>query len=240
MTITFITFRKTKDKLFICGKRELYCVIMTVRTTMRQAVQVEFREVNTTGVFLAHTEANRKTSVALLKQNGFRALTYQEALVKIDQNPELKEQLKGKWFYLDGKGSALSGYYTFDERGDLTKGQSDIEKTVYVWKGNQTLSLDVRADDYARIYEGRFYLNASFSPDYAARVVVGVKDAHEVGTPKIEVAPAEEGIKLTGVTTKQLTALLRGSAQELSNVEAFGTDSLPQTRMLVEALRIKE
>lgn len=214
---------------------------MAVRTTTRQTVQVEFREVNTTGVFLAHTEANQKTSMALLKQNGFRALTYQEALVKIDQNPELKEQLKGKWFYLDGKGSEPSGYYTFDGKGDLTKGQSDIEKTVYVWKGNQPLSLDVHADYIARIYVGRFLLFADYSPDSAARVVVGVRDAHEVGTPKIEVAPAEEGVKLTGVTTEQLTALQRGSAQELSKVaEAFGTGSLPQTRMLIEALRIKE
>ncbi len=181
-------------------------------------MQVEFREVNTTGVFLAHTEANQKTSVALLKQNGFRALTYQEALVKIDQNPELKEQLKGKRFYLDGKGSALSGHYTFNGKGELTQGKGDIEKTVRVYKGNQPLSLFVHTDNGARIDMRRFYLYAGNSPDNAARVVVGVKDAHEVGTPKIEVAPAEEGIKLTGVTTEQLTALLRGSAQELSKV----------------------
>ncbi len=214
---------------------------MAIRTTTRQAVQVEFREVNTTGVFLAHTEANQKASMALLKQNGFRALTYQEALVKIDQNPELKEQLKGKWFYLDGKGSALSGYYTFNGKGELTQGKGDMEKTVCVWNGNQPLSLDVHSDYDARVSERRFYLDAYDSPDDAARVVVGVKDAHEVGTPKIEVAPAEEGVKLTGVTTEQLTSLLRGSAQELSRVaEAFGTESLPQTRMLIEALRIKE
>ena len=214
---------------------------MAVRTRTRQSVQVKFREVNTTGVFLAHAGADQKTSMALLKRNGFRALTYQEALVKIDQNPELKEQLKDKWFYLDGKGSAISGYYTFDEKGELTQGKGDIEKTVYAYSGKNPLSLGVRTDYNASIYGRRFGFDAYSTPDNAARVVVGVKDAHEAGTPKIEVAPAEEGIKLTGVTTEQLTALLRGSTQELSNVsKAFGTDSLPQTRMLIEALRIKE
>jgi hypothetical protein len=81
----------------------------------KETVQVEFKEVGTTGVFTAHIEADQKNSMNLLQQNGFRALTYQMHM-KIDQNPELKEQLKGRWLYLDGKGSELSGFYIFNEK----------------------------------------------------------------------------------------------------------------------------
>jgi hypothetical protein len=214
---------------------------MALRTRAKETVQVEFREVNASGVFLAQTEANQKNSMSLLQQNGFRPLTYQEAIVKIDQNPELKEQLKGKWFYLDGKGSQLSGYYTFNDKGELTQGKGDIEKTVYVWKGSQPLSLYVRTDVDARDLVRRFLLSAYLEPSVVASVVVGVRTGHEVATPKIEVAQTEEGVKLTGVTTEQLMALQRDSAQELSKVaDAFGSEALPKTRMLVEALRIKE
>lgn len=215
--------------------------MMATATRAKETVQVEFREVSKTAVFVAQTEANQKTSMSLLQQNGFRPLTYQEAIVKIDQSPELKEQLKGQWFYLEGKGSALSGYYTFNDKGELTQGKGNIEKTVYVWKGNQPLSFVVHSDDCARSFEGRYYLDAGIVPSVVAPVVVGVRIGHEVATPKIEVSNTEEGVKLTGVTSEQLIALQRDSVQELSKVaEAFGSESLPKTRMLVEALRIKE
>lgn len=215
--------------------------MMATATRAKETVQVEFREVSKTAVFVAQTEANQKTSMSLLQQNGFRPLTYQEAIVKIDQNPELKEQLKDKWFYLDGKGSQLSGYYTFNDEGELTQGKGDIEKTVYVWKGNQPLSLGVRTVVIARGGERRYVLIADVDPSNVAPVVVGVRAGHEVATPKIEVSNTEEGVKLTGVTSEQLIALQRDSVQELSKVaEAFGSESLPKTRMLVEALRIKE
>jgi hypothetical protein len=153
----------------------------------KETVQVEFREVGTTGVFMAHTEANQKNSMNLLQQNGFRALTYQEALTKIDQNPELKEQLKGRWLYLDGKGSELSGFYIFNEKGELTKisgpailkkGQGDLEKIVFVLKGSQPLSLLVQTDDFARYGGFRFGLYATYGQSVVAGVVVGVRVGH--------------------------------------------------------------
>ena len=61
------------------------------------------KEVGKIGVFINQTEANHKDSMCILQQNGLRPLNYKEALVKIDQNPELKEQLKGKRFNIDGK-----------------------------------------------------------------------------------------------------------------------------------------
>jgi hypothetical protein len=153
------------------------------------SVQVEFREVGTTGVFMAHTEANQKNSMKLLQQNGFRALTYQEAFITIDKNPELKKQLKGKWFYLDGKGwTEQSRFHTFNENGELAKGKGNIlvylpsskaglEKTVYVLKGSQPLSLLVHTDDFARYGGFRFLLPATYSKSASdvAGVVVGVE-----------------------------------------------------------------
>ncbi len=159
---------------------------MATARRAKETVQIAFREVNASGVFIAQTEANQKNSMSLLKQNGLRPLTYQEAIIKIDQNPELKEQLKGKWFYLDGKGSQLLGYYTFNDKGEFTQGKGDIEKTVYVYKGSQPMSLDVYMDDDAFFSERRFLLYANDGPHYVASVVVGVPAGHEMATPKIE------------------------------------------------------
>ena len=153
----------------------------------KETIQVEFREVGTTGVFMAHTKANQKDSMNLLQQNGFRALTYQDALMKIDQNPELKEQLKGRWLYLDGKDSELSGFYIFNEKGELTKisgpailkkGKGDLEKIVFVLKGSQPLSLLVQTDDFARYGGFRFGLFATYGQSDIAGVVVGVRVDH--------------------------------------------------------------
>jgi hypothetical protein len=151
----------------------------------KEKVQVEFREVGTTGVFMAHTKANQEKSMNLLKQNGFRALTYQEAFIKIDQNPELKERLQGRWLYLDGKGSENSGFYMFNEKGELTKiagpsilkkGKGDLEKIVFVLKGSQPLSLLVQTDDFARYGGFRFGIYATYGHSDVAGVVVGVRD----------------------------------------------------------------
>ena len=148
----------------------------------KETVQVEFREVGNTGVYIAHTEANQEKSMNLLQQNGFRALTFQEALLKIDKNPELKERLKGRWLYLDGKGSELSGFYMFNEKGELSKisgpailkkGKGDLEKIVFVLKGSQPLSLLVATDDFARYGGFRFGLYATYGHSDVAGVVVG-------------------------------------------------------------------
>ena len=148
----------------------------------KETVQVEFREVGTTGVYIAHTEANQINSINLLEQNGFRALTFQDALIKIDRNPELKEQLKGRWLYLDGKGSELSGFYIFNDKGELSKisgpailkkGKGDLEKIVFVLKGSQPLSLLVQTDDFARYGGFRFGIYATYGHSDVAGVVVG-------------------------------------------------------------------
>ena len=210
----------------------------------KETVQVVFGEVSNTGVFIAKIEANHKDSMSILRQNGLRPLTCSEALVKIDQSPKLKEQLKGLWFYLDGKGSALSEFCTFNDKGELRQGKGDIEKTVWVFYGDLPLKLYVPyIDNDARIIGRRFDLYANTYPNLVARVVVGVRPDHEMATPKIEVAqtgkPGE--ITLSGTSLDTFKTLLRGAEQELSKLtEALDSENMPYTRMLVEALRIKE
>jgi len=154
---------------------------------VKETIQVEFREVDTTGVFIACTQANEENSKKLLNQSGFRALTYQEALTKIDKNPELKEQLKGRWLYLDEKGSELSGFYIFNEKGELIKiagpailkkGKGDLEKIVFVLKGSHPLSLLVQTDDFTRYGGFRFGIYATYGHSDVAGVVVGVRCSH--------------------------------------------------------------
>ena len=210
-----------------------------------QKTQTAFKELKTSmgwKVFTADVNANHSKSMKLLEDNGLRPLTRQEALVIVDQNPELKQQLKGKWFYLAGKGAEESGYHTFNRKGNLTEGKGDIEKTVYVYRGFSPLSLIVHEDDVARNLVRRFVLYAYVDPSDAAPVVLGIRAGHEVAAPKIEVAPAApESITLTGVSIEALKELHRASADELEAVSGvFGPESLPNTRKLVDALRIKE
>ncbi len=168
---------------------------MAVKIIAIKTTHVEFKEVGTSGVFIAQTVANQEDSMAILKQNGFRALTYQEALVKIDQNPELKVQLKDELFYLSGKGHQLSGYYIFNDKGEIKitqYGKGDLEKTIYVCKGNQPLSLYVRTDSAACGVGRRYYLDANVSPDRVAQVVVGVAEDREAAAPKIDIELVKE------------------------------------------------
>ena len=218
--------------------------MMATITKAAEKVKEEFREVGNTGVFIARTVANHKDSMSILKRDGLRALRPQEAFVKMDKNQELKKRLEAQQFYLDGKGSALSGYHTFNEKGELTQREGEIEKNVRFLeglKGPQPLLLTVYGDDSASLFSGRFCLNANLDPSSVAGAVVGVHIGSEAAAQKIEVSNVEEGVKLTGVTTERLMALQRDSVQELSKVTGvFGSESLPKTRKLVEALRIKE
>ena len=184
---------------------------MAFRTRTRETAQVAFREIGNSGVSIAFTNANHKDSMSLLQQNGLRAMTYQEAPVRLSKDKNSKEQLKGNWFWLAGEGTELSGYYIFNNKGELTKGKGHIENTVYVWKGSQPLSLSVRSDDDARIYEGRYYLYAYDSPDDVATVVVGVRDAHEVGAPQ-----------KADVTSTARSELLKGARNELTALSENG------------------
>ena len=124
---------------------------------------------------IINERADFKRSRIIALKHGLRLLSLKIALIEINKDKQLKQRLKGEWFYLDGKGSQLSGYYTFNDNGELTKGKGDIEKTVYVWKGKQPLSLGVHSVYNARLNGWRFLLNAFNVPQVVASVVVGFK-----------------------------------------------------------------
>ncbi len=124
---------------------------------------------------IINQEADYENTLSILKENKLRPLTYQEALVSIDKDLELKNKLKGKWFYLQGKGLDKEGYHTFNNKGNLKEGKGNMEETIYLWSGKNPLSFGVRSDYGALINGRRFGLSASNSPDSVAGVVVGVQ-----------------------------------------------------------------
>jgi len=142
------------------------------------ATAAQFKEMKSLGksIFMLEQGADHANSMRILDENGLRPLTSQEALTHISKTPELKNQLRGKWFYIAGKGLKEDGLYTFDKEGNLKeigKEKPSYEKTVRGWKGNRPLSLYV---NYSSLYGRRFYLRADEVPDDVARgVVVGIR-----------------------------------------------------------------
>lgn len=151
-------------------------------TEAKQRTGTPFKEVGATGVFVyVELFENYARSMELLKQNGLRPLTYQEALVLIDRNPELKEQLKGSWFYLNGKRPKISGFrtrafYTFDNEGQLSEGNLDKEKMVDFRWGTNPSSFGVVSEDSVSHGRARFFIDAESTPLLCAPMVVGVWD----------------------------------------------------------------
>jgi hypothetical protein len=102
------------------------------------------------------------------------------ALALLDAKPQIKSFINENhveygWFHTGAIGIEKSGTYTFDENGKLTEGQGDIEKTVYIRKGNNPLSLLVYSDFFATSTHQRFSLIADDSIRYVAPMVVGFK-----------------------------------------------------------------
>lgn len=122
------------------------------------------------------TKANHSNSMEFLEKAGLRPLKYQEALQLLMNDETLKNSLKGKWFYIEGKGlDKKLELYTIAEKGELaeTKADVSIERTVRVWNGPHPLSLGVNSD-FAAVYGGRFGLGADDVSRNVAPVVVGV------------------------------------------------------------------
>ncbi len=161
----------------------------------KQKTTVLFNEINE--VFISNTKANQTGSLTILRNNGLRPLSYQEALVLIDKYQPLKEELRGKWFFLNGKGLSEIGCYTFDSKGELKEGKGDIEKTVHMHPGENPLSLDVRLCVKGFNSACRFDLGADDLPEDAAPVIVGIKANRLPSTLKTGVS--EEPKKLLNV-----------------------------------------
>lgn len=76
------------------------------KNTEMLRADISFKEVGDNRVFVAFTKAGYGTAMALLKQNGLKAMTLEVASAKISENPELIDLLmshhnSGNVFYLD-------------------------------------------------------------------------------------------------------------------------------------------
>ncbi len=146
-------------------------------------VKTQFKEISggTMPVQIADTPANHKDSMDILRKNGMRPMSYQEAFMQLKQNETLRNELKGKQFYIEGTGIDKSGLYTIDKNGELKRGKGDVEETVNVWDGNSSLSVYVRDDDGAQRGRRRYFLNGLQLLDVVAPVVVGVRQGSQAG-----------------------------------------------------------
>jgi hypothetical protein len=188
-------------------------------TATREISSIRFREVRTTteSVFVAHTkgidervEANHSYSMTLLKENRLEALTLQKALVLIDKNPKLKEQLKGKCFHLVAEGAEVAGYFTFNEKGERSEGAGDPEKTVHVvMNGKSPFSLHIHSDDLFAKVNWRYYLIPDYILSVHASVVVGLRSS-------------QTEAKVTETATADSTDMLQQYQRELEDLGGEG------------------
>ncbi len=152
--------------------------------------EVQFKEINHTGVYISRTNATYADSVSLLQKNGLRLLTHQEALVFLFRNSYLHERLKGSCFYLAGECCERPSYYrdseqcyeaSFDDQGNLREPRGDLKKIVRVFPGKNPPVLNVH-DIGTPSYKGSFDLLGNSDPQQAASFVVGVLASQDVAT----------------------------------------------------------
>jgi len=136
------------------------------------------------GITVLDKEANSPNSEFILETHGLRPVTYQEILIALDRDWELKEKLKGRWFWLEGKGVENGGDHTLQPDGSLKEGRSeDLEKTVYIMKedsnllrGEERRSLEVYTDEVAVITNRRYRLITTIGSAAIASAVVGIPE----------------------------------------------------------------
>lgn len=138
--------------------------------------EVPFKKVGTFGALVSETEADYKQSMSLLERYGMKALTYQQALVLLTKDEALKNALKDKWFWLTGNGIDREESFTIDEEGELVRGtETNIERLVRAWSGNNQPYLVVLSDEFAAYVGRRFGIGGYDAwPGDVAPVVVGV------------------------------------------------------------------
>lgn len=143
-----------------------------------------------TALFISDCGGDHAKSMGILARKGLRPLTYQEAF---SRSLELISELKGKWFYLAGKGIKEDGVYTFTEKGELAivTGKETLDQKVRVWPGNQPLSLGIGSVGFAG---RRFLLLAHGRPSPVAPVVVGVKNG-SVAHPHSKIVSSKSNSK---------------------------------------------
>ncbi len=112
----------------------------------------------------------------ILDKKGSRLMNYQEAFMLMMENPDLKEPLRGKSFYISGIGTEFEGYHLIDENGNLTPGGGTkwdpTYKVVQVFPGAEPLLIYV-TDDIG-LAPNHYELISTYVPS-ATTIIVGIK-----------------------------------------------------------------
>ncbi len=141
----------------------------------KRGSELKFQTVDS-GMFLACPDQalTRSERSKLLNQNGLNEPTYQEVLSLIQRKPEITTKLAGKWLDIIGNAPYIKGIYTFDQNGELTKGETNTERNVCVCKSIPPLSMFVCSEYIAGMSGFRFIIDDSTRPDKDAQVLFGV------------------------------------------------------------------
>ncbi|MGD0728704.1 MAG: hypothetical protein ABR981_01360 [Candidatus Micrarchaeaceae archaeon] len=147
-------------------------------TTSLLERKAQFREIQSLGKTIGILEEKEDFSGSMreLISNGYRAMTKQEVLIHLSQDPELRKILKGKWFWIEGEGLEQTKSFRIDEKGELAKIESiwslEWYQSVSTRKGNGHLYFSFSGFDYGN---DRFCLGANLNPEDVASLVVGIK-----------------------------------------------------------------
>ncbi len=219
---------------------------MMTKTVMSRAVQSTAlkqgfeQRIGSTGnaLFVLSKGGNHANSMAALESAKLRAVEKEEIMLLLMNDEKLMASLKGKWFYIAGKGlNEKLDLYTIDENGKLVerKGDVSVEKTVRVFNGSNPLSFVVGSVDGASGYGGRFVLNASLGPGVVAPVVVGVAKNF-----KLKLKPSAPGREAAAPKIDpKLLARAESSIAKLEAAEEAGALAKGITAPLKELLRVR-
>ena len=125
---------------------------------------------NATEPRVLQKDANYKYSKKLLKQQGLRLLTIEEMLFAISKDPSLRDRLRFKWAYIEGRCKEEKGLYTIESDFSLKKSDSAITKEeVMCSPGPHPLQFGVDHQQH-----GRLCLTGDLHPVSVAPLVIGV------------------------------------------------------------------
>jgi hypothetical protein len=206
--------------------------------------QAEFEPFGNTEILIAHAYANLKTTQELIQERKYVLMDYQDAFLKMEKYPRLKDELKDSWFYVNGISPSKSGHYNFNDNfestGDLTPDKGDNpEKNVYVARGAHVypLSIDVHNDSFARNFGRRYILDGQHAPDRVAPIILAVRTEEPI-ISKLTIASTRKGIALNGMSKEQFLQQYKTAELQISKVEeALGKENTNRIREFLNLFR---
>ncbi|MEM0200986.1 MAG: hypothetical protein QXD23_01115 [Candidatus Micrarchaeaceae archaeon] len=166
---------------------------MTIKTIISRSTPL-FKKIQGTEIFISNEKADYNNYMMLLDRNNLKQLTYEKILKSINENQELKQNLKCKGFYIYYENNLENGFYTINNNGLLVPGRGNIEQTIFVWKKEinvlnnlsnvYSLIFRVESDKNATANKARFTIHDVCSPFTVAQIIVGERNNDNFETLK--------------------------------------------------------